>query len=141
MDRCPECGQPFDPDDPSTYQQYRQGPQLRLTPPLLGWLAVAFYIIVFVVLESLGSGVKNTFWLVCQPILIVAGVILAVIVVVWGWCNAKKGTRFVVMWPCCVSASILLFLVLAILLPSFLFLLEDAAAVQAEFLRQSSVTP
>lgn len=130
--RCPECGRPFDPDDPTTYREARPALRLRMTPTLLGWLGVALYVVSFLVLGSLGSNVKSRFWMTFQAVEIVAGVVLAVVVVAWGWVDRQRSgvAGFLV---CCLPAGILMFLALAVLLPSYLRCLEDIEAVNAVY--------
>ncbi len=140
-ERCPECGRPFDPDDPDTFRQPKPKLALHLTPLLLGWMGVGFYIAWAFVLESLGSRAKDRFWMTLDLVLIVAGVVLAAIVIIWAWWKAKGPRRTLIILWSSLAAGFLLVLVLGVHLTSYLRALEDIAGVRARSLQCFGGTP
>jgi len=129
---CPECGRRFNPADSTTYRSAGAEECSRLTPLHTGCIGLAAYIGCLVVLECLHPGtVKGTVSMSIQPILMITGTILAIFTICWAWRNRRQRAQTILI------AVVLLLVILAIHLPSYLAVLDEIAAVRAAFGRPS----
>jgi hypothetical protein len=94
------------------------------------------YVVCLIVLGSLDPAtVKSPISVLLQPILMVAGIMSAAIAVVWAW--RKREARL----GATLAAALLFLIVLTVHLPSYLRMVDDIAAAQAEFQRRSAGKP
>ena len=125
-EKCPECGRPFDADDPNTYEIPEAEKQFRVTPSNLAGTGMGVYICCLLVLGILDPGtVKGAVSMSIQPVLMAAGTALAVFAVCWAWRRRERRvlTTFV--------AGILLLTICTIHLPSYLSMRGEIATIRA----------
>jgi len=123
---CPECGRPFDVAKPSTYRIPVET-QRVWSPFGLAGVGLVTYIGGMFVLGSLGPGVKGPVPMAIQPIMMLTGTAVAVFAAGWAWRRRQQRVGTITL------AAVLLLVILAIHLATYIVYIAEIAAVRARF--------